>query len=166
MNNKENLDNVVFFEWSAASRYFEKKPMVFFKLVISLALVLSLLAYFLGETILIFVIWATVFVVYIKTTVVPPQTKYKLTKFGIQILDTTVLYKTISAFTIVSKAKGDLLRFFNIGNSGEFYLMLPDNPQKKQKIISFLQKKIPYIEKVPKTEIEKIADFLKKLIGL
>ncbi len=157
---------MVFFEWQAPARYFEKKPTAFFKLVFSLALILSALAYFLGETMLVFVIWVTTLVVCVKAIVPPSQITHKLTKFGIQTDETTVLYKEISAFTMISRPNRDLLRFFTLRQGGEFYLLLPNETLKKKEIISFLQQKIPYIDKVPQTDIEKIAGFLKKLIGL
>jgi hypothetical protein len=45
-------------------------------------------------------------------------------------------------------------------------LVLPSDPKEAEKIITFLEKKVPYLEELPKSEIEKISLFLGKITGL
>jgi hypothetical protein len=153
----------IFFQWSAPTRYFEKKPDYYFKAIISLGVLLSLLLFFLAEYVLIFVVWTCVLVLYLRASVAPLDTIYKLTKFGVQFYDTNIDYKAIRAFTVDKKKETHIARFFLFPH-GEVHLVLPHNNYKE--IIHYLQEKVPFIEVVPESDAERIGKWLKKLVGL
>lgn len=166
MTQKKETSSVVFSEWEAPIRYFEKKPAGYFKALVALGVLLSLLFYFLSETLLIVLVWMVVFVAYVKATVPPPSTLFKLTKFGIQFFETNVPYTSISGFTVVKKKEGELLRIFtSLPAAAEFFIVLPADQPQKAGIVEFLKEKAPYIEKIPRTDIEKIASFLERVTG-
>jgi len=161
-------DNKVFSsEWVADSRYFEEKPPSYFRAIIILAVLSSFLLFFLGEILMIFLVWVLFFVVYVRATVPPPKIKYSIGKFGIRFYDYYLNYQLIAAFSVVKKRKGELLRIITHQNeAAEYNIVLPEDKNQQAKIIEFLKERVPYLEKIPKSEIEKIADFLGRFSGL
>lgn len=163
---KVAIDNrIVFFEWEAPMRYFEEKPPSYFKAVVSIAVLVSLLLFFLKEFLLLMVVWVIVFVAYVKALVPPLHIRYKLTKFGIQFYTTTINYKNIHAFSLIKRPQAQLLRFIMYGGL-EWTALLPSDKHQGDEIISFLKERVPFLEHIPETEIDKMANWLKRVIGL
>lgn len=161
MENKEPL-----YEWEAGARYFEKKPSTYFRAIIILGVVLTLLLYFFSQYVLIAVVWVIIFVISVKAAVPPPKITYRLTQFGLQYLNEIHPYHDLAAFTIVNKSAGTLVRLFNASPRAiELNIVLPKDKSQKDKIVVFLKNKIPYIDKVPLNSIEKFGNTLKKLTG-
>ena len=161
MENKE-----VLYEWEAGARYFEKKPSTYFRAIIILGVVLTLLLYFFSQYVLIAVVWVIVFVIYVKEAVPPPKITYQITQFGLQFLNEIHLYRNLTAFTVVKKSAGTLLRLFNTSPRAiELNIVLPKDKNQTDKIVIFLKKKIPYIDKIPLNTIEKFGNTLKRLTG-
>jgi hypothetical protein len=161
-------DNKVFStEWMSDSRYFEPKSAHYFRAVTILAILSSLLLYFLGERLMIFLVWILFFVVYVRATVPPPKVKYSMGKFGIRLFDYYLNYQLIAAFSVVKKQNGTLLRLITHQNPPvEYSLVLPEDKEQQTKIIEFLKDRVPYLETFPKSEVEKLADFLGRVSGL
>lgn len=164
---KESANNkAVFFEWVADSRYYEKKPDSYFRAIIVLAVLVSLLLFFLKEHLLIFLVWVICFVVYVRAVVPPPPTKYTLSKFGLQFFNYYLYYQNIAVFSVIKKPKKNLLRIFTkMPEASEFNLVLPEDSVTANHIIEFLKDKTPYVETIPKNEIEKLADWLGRITG-
>jgi|GEM_PF-1426667 len=161
-------DNKVFSsEWVADSRYFEEKPGSYFRAITVLAVLSSILLYFLGELLMIFLVWVLFFVVYVRSTVSPPKIKYSLGKFGIHFYDYHLNYQSISAFSVVKKRRGELLRLIAQQNApAEYNIVLPDDKEQQAIIIEYLKERVPYLERIPKSEVEKIAEALGRISGL
>ena len=103
---------------------------------------------------------------YVKAAIPPQNATYRLTKFGIQFYQHTIPYEAIQSFTIVHKPKNTLLRMFISGeNPYEIHILLPIGEEEKE-ITTFLVEKIPFIEHVPKTDIERFSDWLGSFLGL
>ena len=164
--NKENLAVENGFEWEADSRYFEKKPSAYYRAIIVLSILISLLLFFFKETLLIILVWLVFFVVYVRSIVPPVKTKYQLNNFGITYFAGHLAYKQIEAFSLVKKKHGLILRVVLQFTGLQYDLVLPNNQEQAKQIIDLLKQKIPYFEELPKTEIEKISDFLGKITGL
>lgn len=162
MENKEAL-----YEWKAPARYFEKKPSSYFRAIVVLGAVLSLLLYFFSQYLLILVAWVVIFVTYVKATVMPPQITYQLTQFGLQFLNEIHPYKSFIAFTIINRPAGIVARLFNDSpRSIEVNIVLPKNKTEAEKIIEYLQKKVPYVNNAPVNSIERFGNTLQRLTGL
>lgn len=166
MQREVNSNKTVYFEWEAPVRYYEQKNQIYFRAIISLGVLLTLALYFLGEYLLIFVVWSVIFVYYVKAAIPPQNARYKLTKFGVQFYEQTITYEVMQSFTLVNKPKGTLLRVFVSGQSPyEIHILLPETEDKNM-IVALLQEKIPYIEHVPQTDIERFAQWLGSIVGL
>lgn len=155
-------NKVVYFEWDAPIRYFEKKSPAYFKSLAAFIVILTILAFFLDELLLIFFIWIMGFVLYVRSTIPPVHIRYKLTKFGIQAYETIINYQSIAAFTINNRHDTTIARFFTT-TGAQMYIILPSTD--KEAILDFLKDKIPFVDHVEKTEIEKIAGFLQRVTG-
>jgi len=156
----------VFYSWSSYSRCYENRPRSFFKLIVVLGFCFSFLAYFFGDPLLIVVVWALVFVAWVSSVVPPPLVDHKITKFGLQINSLFLPTKSLSAFTVLKKRNCYLLRLFVSAPESEIFVVLPENEELRKKILDHLQNEIPFIEKVPKNEIERFGEFLEKTTGL
>lgn len=166
MNNTPN-DKTVFQEWSAPSRYFEKKPAHYFRATVILTILSSVLLYYLGERLLIFLAWIIFFVVYVRAVVEPPEIKFILGRFGLHFFDFYLKYEDMSYFGVVKKPHGQILRIFGRLQGGtEYNVVLPTNDKDREQIVHILKERVPYLERIPKTEIERIADWLSRLTGL
>lgn len=164
--NINNKNKEVFFQWEASSRYFEKKPKSYFRAIIVLSILISLILFFIKEPILIGLVWVIFFVVYAKATVPPLTVRYSLDKFGFGYIGGYLSYPQIILFSVENKSNGSFLRIITNEAGREVNIGLPQNSQKQTEIIGFLKNKVPFVEKLPKTETEKIADYLIKITGL
>ncbi|MFA6005611.1 MAG: hypothetical protein WC775_03970 [Patescibacteria group bacterium] len=164
---KEGISNkTVYFEWEAPVRHFEQKTQSYFRAIIALGVLLTLALYFLGEYLLILVVWSVVFVFYVKAAIPPQNALYKLTKFGIQFYQHTIPYEVLRGFTVVHKSTNTLLRIFvSEENSYEMHILLPQGDE-EEKILAFLEEKVPFIEHIPKTNIERFSSWVGSFLGL
>lgn len=166
MQKEVNSNKTVYFEWQAPVRYYEKKTQTYFRAIVSLGIVLSLLLFFFSEYLLILVVWSAVFVYYMKAAVPPQEAVYKFTKFGLQFYEQTVAFEAMKSFTVTHKPTASVLRIFiSSQNPYELHVLLPGS-EKKDEIVAFLEQKVPFVETVPKTDIEKFADWLGSFVGL
>lgn len=164
--NTENLVLENGFQWEADSRYFEKKPASYFRAITVLAILINLLLFFFKEVLLIILVWLVYFVVYVRSIVPPVKTKYKLDRFGITYYAGHIAYKQIAAFCVIKRKKGLVLRLVLQPSQLQYDLVLPTETQQSKQVIAFLKEKTPYLEELPKTEIEKLGGFLGKITGL
>jgi hypothetical protein len=166
MQKEGNSNKAVCFEWEAPVRHYEPKTRTYFRALIALGILLTLALYFLGEYLLILVVWSVVFVYYVKAAIPPQNAIYKLTRFGIQFYQHTIPYDALQSFTLVHKTKNNLLRIFVSGeNPYEIHILLPTG-ELEEKIMKFLEEKVPFVEQVPKTDIERFAEWLGSSLGL
>lgn len=160
-----NSNKTVYFQWESPVRYYEPKSRAYLRALIALGVLLTLALFFFGEYLLILAVWSVVFVFYVKAAVPPQNALYKLTKFGFQFYEQTIPFQAMSSFTITHKPKSAILRIFITAETPyEVHVILPTG-EMKDKILSLLEDKVPFIEHVPKTDIERFADWLSSLVG-
>lgn len=158
---KENV-----FVWVSDSRYFEKKPRVYFRAITVLALLISLLLFFLKETLLIILVWLVYFVVYVRSVIEPAKTKYQITEYGINYYGGLITFKQIIAFSIITKKYDQILRIVLQPDGRQYDLVLPKDPKHIKQIVHFLNQKALFLEELPQSGVEKLGRFLGRLTGL
>ena len=159
-------DKAVFLEWEVDSRYYEKKPGSYFRAITVLAFLIRLLLFFIKEILLIVLVWIVYFVVYVRAVVPPVKTKYRLDRFGLGYYGGYVTYKQMALFSILHKKHSQLIRIITNLPGLELNLVLPSDPHKQEAIIGLFKEKVPFVEQIPKTEVEKLAEFLLRITGL
>ena len=163
--NINDKNKEVFLNWQADSRYFEKKPKSYFRALVVFSVLMSLVLYFIKEPLLLVLVWILYFVVYVRSTIAPLKIKYSLDRFGISYSGFYLNYSNIALFSLVDKNNGSYLRII-LKNNTEMNIVLPTGKQEIEEVVEFLKNKVPFVAEMPKTEIEKIGDYLTKLTGL
>src|SRR3989339_809628 len=96
---------------------------------------------------------------YFRAVVPPVKTKYRLDRFGLGYYGGYVTYKQMALFSILHKKHGQLIRIITNLPGLELNLVLPSDPHKQEAIIGLFKEKVPFVEQIPKNEVEKLAEF-------
>ncbi|KKQ01526.1 MAG: hypothetical protein US11_C0007G0019 [Candidatus Roizmanbacteria bacterium GW2011_GWA2_36_23] len=159
------MDNPqVVYAWKAPLRPYKKRSKLIFRFYLALALLLSLIVFFLGDRILLIPVWSLLFLFYTLTITPPPVTEHKINRFGMETLGTTLRWEALSHFyfskrfgfdtlTVVSRAP-----FFY-----HLYLVVPDDQIKKD-LIQILSEHLVFQEKPQKTFTDRLVDWLSALV--
>ncbi len=164
MSELNNKDRGVI-KWEAPSRYFEKKPPSYFRAITVLAMLISVLLFFFKEGLLIFLVWVIFFVAYVRAAVSPISTEYSLDKFGLSYFGGRLSYDKMTFFSVVKKNEGRVIRIFSHFLASELCLVMPKEEKLANYIIKHLKQRVPFMEKTPKTEVEKFGEFLSRAAG-
>lgn len=96
-------------EWQAPTRPFKKRSREYFSTVGAIALLLIIILLFLKEWLLVAVIIALAFVVYIMGTVPPEQASHKITTLGVTTGDKSYDWEQLSRFWFEQKWEQKIL---------------------------------------------------------
>ena len=159
----ENNPQVVF-SWKAPLRPYKKKSALILRFYIAIALLLSLIFFFFGDKILLIPVWAILFLFYVLTITPPPEVENKITVFGIETAGVTIRWEVLSHFYFTKRFGFYLLTivprppFFS-----HVYLVVP-NEEIKKTLIDILSQHLIYQEKPQRNLIDKVIDWLAKLL--
>lgn len=154
----------VIFMWKAPLRAYKRKSAGVLRFYVALALLLSLIAFFFGEKILILPIWATLFLVYVLTITPPPNIENKLTHFGVETAGNTFRWEFLSHFYFTRKFDYFVLVIVSIPPYySHMYLVVEDEATKKR-VTDILSDYLLYQEKPHKTFTDKLAETLTRLM--
>ncbi|MDA1317182.1 MAG: hypothetical protein O3B87_04115 [bacterium] len=159
-----SLNPQVVYRWKAPLRAYKKRSRYVLRFYLALALLLSVIIFFLGDRILIIPIWAILFLFYVLTITPPPEIENSVTKFGLETAGITLRWDVLSHFyftkrfgftvlTVVSKAPYNM----------HTYLIVPTDSIKKQ-AMDILAEHIIYKEKPELTYVDRIIHLLTYLI--
>lgn len=164
-NSSPNLKNPqLLFSWTAPLRAYKKKSKGVLRFYIALALLLSLIAFFLGERILILPIAATMFLVYVLTITPPPQVHNKITKFGIETAGNTYRWEALSHFYFIKKFDYHQLVLVSVPPYNlHIYLVIKD-PMHKEKVLKHLSEHLIYQEEPNMNMSDKVTNWMSKLM--
>jgi hypothetical protein len=154
----------VFFTWRAPLRAYKKRSAGVLRFYIAVALLLSLVVFFLDEKILTLPIWAIMFLFYVLTITPPPIITNKLTKFGVETAGNTYRFETLSHFYFVKRFDYGILVI--VGKPPYFYhiyLVLSEDTS-RQELIQLLSEHLIYQEHPHKTFTDKLTEWLTALM--
>lgn len=159
---EKNLDPVrTLLSWVAPSRPFRKKDRSYYTTIAIIVIILILISLLAREIILIGVLLAFTFVVYVLAFVSPEDVEYKISTQGITIGDHFYFWGDLNSFWFSQKEGYRLVHILtHLHFPGQLMLLLGD--QDEGEIKNTLAKYLPFQEIAPKSFIDKWAESLQK----
>jgi len=159
-----SINPQVVYSWKAPLRAYKKRSKYVLRFYLTIALLFSVIIFFVGDRILIIPIWSIIFLFYVLTITPPPEVQNSITKFGIDTAGITLRWDMLSHFyftqrfgftilTIVSKAPYNM----------HAYLVIPSGTIKKQ-VMDIFSEHIIYKEKPELTYVDRLIRVLSYLI--
>jgi hypothetical protein len=147
--------------WKAVSRPFRKKDRSYYTTVLILIGLISLIALLAGERLLIGVLLALLFLIYVLNFVTPEEIDYKLSTQGITIGDHFYHWWELDSFWFSEKDNFKILNVLTrIRFPGQLIIVLGDVSQEEVKRVC--ARFLPFHEIAPKSTLEKWSETLQK----
>lgn len=159
----DNLYNTVYplLTWRAPSRPFRKKDRSYYTTVIILIALISMIAFLAGERLLIGVLFALLFLIYVLNFTPPEDIDYKLSTQGVTIGEHFYHWYELDSFWFSQKDGYKILNVLTrFRFPGLLILVLGETPEEEVKRIC--AKYLPFHEIAPKTILEKWTESLQK----
>ena len=151
-------------DWEAPERPFKKREREFYTTVGSIIFLVCVILLFIKEFLLIMVLIALAFFVYVLSTVKPQPTKHVITNFGIETMGKKFSWDVLGTFWFDQKWDDEILYIENyMGFPTRLMLLLGD--QKKETIQKILEQYLIH-ERPEKTQIERAGEWLQKKVPL
>lgn len=154
----------ILLSWRAPLRAYIKRSPRVLRFYLAVAILISLIIYFLGDLILLVPIWTLLFLFYVLTITPPPEVENKITQFGVETTGTTLRWETLDHFYFTNRLGYDVLTL--VTHTPFFYhaYLIITSDEVKEKIIALLSKHIIYKEHPRKGFVERASDWLSKLV--
>ena len=150
--------------WKAPLRPYKKRGKKVMRFFLALALLLSVIIFFFGDTILLVPIWAVLFLFYVMTITPPPIVENKVTRFGIETAGVTLRWEALSHFYFNQRFGYDILTVVTVPPySMHSYMVIPSEAV-KQKVASILAEHLMYDDKPHRTFSDRMIDLMAQLI--
>ncbi len=160
----DSLNPQVIYSWKAPLRAYKKTSKGVMRFYFALGLLLCLIAFFLGERILILPIGAVLFLFYVLTITPPPIVENKITKFGIQTPHETYRWEFLSHFYFMRRFDYEQLIIVSHAPYSQHIYLVIKEPQEKEKVLKLLSDHLIFLEKPNKTFADKLSDILTNLM--
>ncbi len=148
--------------WKAVSRPFRKKNRSFYTTVAVLLILISGIAFFAGEKLLIGVLLALGFLVYVLNFVSPEDVEYKISSQGVTIGEHFYHWAQLDSFWFSDKDGYKILNILTqIRFPGMLMLVMAEDVDKEE-VKRACAKFLPYHEIAPRGFIEKWTESLQK----
>ena len=147
--------------WKAPSRPYRKKARSYYTTVALLIILVSLIAFFWGERLLIGAILALGFLVYVLNFTPPGEIEYKISSQGIIIGDHFYHWEELDSFWFSEKEGQKIL---NVLTKFRFpgLLMLVMGDTEEEHLQTIVAHYLPFHEIAPKSTLEKWSESLQK----
>lgn len=148
--------------WKAASRPYRKKERSYYTTVALLIILVSLIAFFWGERLLIGALLALGFLVYVLNFTPPTEIDYKISTQGITIGDHFYHWEELDSFWFSEKEGSKILNVLTKFRFPGLLMMVmsPEIPQDEvQRVVA---RYLPFHEIAPKSTLEKWSESLQK----
>lgn len=152
--------NEVLLSWKGPSHPFKKRNRLFYQTVAALTLLLVIIVFFLRDFLLIAVILAIAFVVYVLSTVPPVEVEHKVTSLGIDHAGRFFRWIELAAFWFESKWGDKILVVqTRIPFPGQVRAVLTSSIS-EQKAKEIVGRYLLYLEKPPKNLVDNVSNWL------
>ncbi len=152
------------FTWNAPIRAYKRKSAGMLRFYIALALLLSVLMALFREFVLIFPIWAVMFLVYVLTITQPHETQHHLTKYGLIANGQPMTWDELYAFYFQKRFDYFMLVLLPKSPFALPVYMVVDTQKTKDYLMNHMIDHIIYIENPPKTVSDTLAEWLGSLM--
>lgn len=150
--------NEILLSWESPSHPYKKRSRLFFQTVAAFTLLLVVIVFFLREFLLIGVILSISFVAYVINSVPPINLEHKIMLYGFDHAGRTYRWNELMAFWFETKLNQQIL---------VIQTHYPFQPQIravvtggiKDKIKTIIGKHLLFVEKPPKSFVDKISDW-------
>lgn len=150
-----------YLSWKAVSRPFRKRDRSFYFTIAILIVLIAGIAFFAGEIILIGVLLALGFLVYVLNFIPPEEVDYKISNQGVTIGDHFYHWQQMDSFWFSEKEGEKILNILTqLRFPGMLMLVLGETDQEEVKKV--VAKFLPYHEIAPRSLIEKWSEGLQK----
>jgi len=164
-NNVISMKNPqIILSWKAPLRPYKKRLGSILRFYLAVALLFSLIVFFIGDKILLIPTWAILFLFYILTVTPPPIINNAVTSFGVETGGITIKWEFFSYFYLSSRFGYKMLTL--VGHppyNAHVYLVLP-NDEKENNLINIFAEKVVYRQKPADGFVEKTTNFFLSLV--
>lgn len=147
--------------WHAPARPYRRKDRSYYTTVIALFVLICLIAFLMGNKLLIGVILAIVFVIYVLNFIPPEEIEYKISTQGLTIGDHFYHWQQLDSFWIEEKDGHQTLFVPTLLRFPALLMLLLDGVDTEE-IKRICARFLPFHEIVPKSIFEKWTESLKK----
>lgn len=153
----------ILLEWIAPSRPFRKPKRSFFVNVTVIGILIALILFFANQFLVVAVVFAVVFLVYVLYSIPPGDVRHSLTTYGIRNEDQLYYWEELGRFWI-TESKGQNVLNIEVGRfPNRLSMLLGDIPADDMTIIL---SEVLLNEYPPLTPIEKWGEWLKQKVPL
>lgn len=164
-NAKELKTEGVLLEWEAPARPFKARSQEFYRTVGALAFLIIVILFFVREFLLIGVIIATLFVMYVLSTVPPPKIRNRITRLGIQTAEHFHKWEELHNFWF-DERYGSRMVIIRTLLPFPTHLQLLLSDANETQVKQLLSEKLPFQEKPERTFLDNAADWLSEKVPL
>lgn len=147
--------------WRAPARPYRKKDRSFYTTVAILLILISLIALLAGEALLIGVLLALGFIVYVLNFIPPQEIDYKISTQGVTIGDHFYHWDSLDSFWFTKKDDQNLLNILTLFRFPGM-LIIPLGEESEDEVRKAVARFLPYHEIAPKSMIDKWSESLQK----
>ena len=158
-----NHEEKILLEWDAYERPQKKWSKEFYSSVIVMAILASIIFYFIEGIMPVLVIWAMVFMLWAMSRTEPRMEHYALSNWGLRTTERTYRYESMNNFWVETKWGGRLLRVNLIG--APWHIVIVIDPKKENQIKKLMLENVVYQEP-PITWIDRLVKWLGDKIPL
>jgi len=154
----------ILLRWTAASRPYKKRDREFYTTIAIIVFLLSTIAFFIGQSMLIAVIVSFAFVAYVLAAVPPEKVEHTITTYGIRTENKLYVWGELGRFWF-SETLGQKVLHVEYFNRFLSRISLVLGEVKEEQIKQVLLQYVPHETPLP-SFVEKAADWLQKKIPL
>lgn len=153
----------VYLAWRSPSRLFKRRDKEYFTNIGAIVFLLSVILIFAREYVLVAVVLAIVFLIYVLSTVPPEDVDHRITNLGIDSAGTYYRWETLGDFWFEEQWSQQILVLRPLVGARAIVLIRKED---KDRVRELLAKHIPFREKPQKTWVDNAANWISEKIPL
>ena len=119
-----DLDERILLNWQSPERLYKARSKEFYSTIVVLAVLMSVIMFFIEGVMPVFVIWAFVFVVWVTSKTPPAEAEHQLTSWGVRTGNKLYRFNQMVIFWIEEKWGKSVLRILLTGFPGQLILLI------------------------------------------
>ncbi len=160
----QSMNPQVVYSWRAQLRAYKKRSKNVLRFYLAVALLLSLIIFFMGDRILVIPIWAVLFLFYVLTITPPPEVENKVTRFGIETAGITVRWESLSHFYFTERFGFTILTLVTHPPYNMHAFLVIPLPEIQQQVMKILVEHIVYVDRPQLTITDRLINWLSYFI--
>lgn len=143
--------------WRAPARPFKRRNREFYVTSLAIAALIALILFLVEGFMPVILIISFVFLFYVLSTVPPEDIEYKVTTFGVKIVDSRIDWENIKRFWFTTRFDNKLLVLETFSLPGRLEIVI--DPKKRKDIKNALADYIVH-EKTPASRLDKMTNWV------